>query len=104
VSPEDLYRLSSDLIDTVGGGSWSTLVISGDENDEVIPTSIDPSPDDGVNEGFYQVGEAGKFTATGAAWSGKLEDGFTKWRATVVDADKPHGVELLIAYPVVFIA
>jgi len=103
VSPEDLYRLSSDLIDTVGGGSWSTLVISGDADDTVtLASTIDLSPDAGVNQDFYQVGEEkGKFTATGAAWSGPVEAGYTKVRATFVDADGPHGVELLIAYPVI---
>ncbi len=91
LSPEDLYRLSSDLIDTVGG-SWSTLVVSGNADDMVSLVSIDLSPDDGVDQDFYQVGEAGKFTATGAAGSG-----YTKVRATVTDADGSHGVELLIA-------
>jgi uncharacterized protein YfaP (DUF2135 family) len=91
LSPEDLYRLSSDLIDTVGG-SWSTLVVSGNADDTVSLVSIDLTPDDGVDQDFYQVGEAGKFTATGAAGSG-----YTKVRATVTDADGSHGVELLIA-------
>jgi hypothetical protein len=91
LSPEDLYRLSSDLIDTVGG-SWSTLVVTGNADDTVSLVSIDFSPDDGVDQDFYQVGEAGKFTATGAAG-----DGYTKVRATVFDADGSHGVELLIA-------
>jgi len=91
LSPEDLYRLSSDLIDTVGG-SWSTLVVSGNADDTVSLVSIDLSPDDGVDQDFYQVGDAGKFTATGAAGSG-----YTKVRATVTDADGSHGVELLIA-------
>jgi len=104
LSPEDLYRLDSDLIDTVGGGSWSTLVISGDADDTVtLASTIDLSPDAGVNQDFYQVGEEkGKFTATGAAWSGPVEAGYTKVRATFVDADGPHGVELLIAYLVNF--
>jgi len=91
LNPEDLYRLSSDLIDAVGG-SWSTLVVSGNADDTVSLLSIDFSSDDGVDQDFYQVGEAGKFTATGAAGSG-----YTKVRATVTDADGPHGVELLIA-------
>jgi hypothetical protein len=94
---EDLYRLSSDLIDTVGGGSWSTLVVSGDSDDSVVLFPIDLSPDDGVDQDFYQVGKAGEFTATGAAWAGAEELGYTKLRATVVDADGSHGVELLIA-------
>jgi hypothetical protein len=97
LSPEDLYRLSSDLIDTVDGVSWSRLVVSGDDDDTVSLVSIDFNSDDGVDQDFYQVGEAGKFTATGAPWSGKAESGYTKVRATVVDADGPHGVELLIA-------
>jgi len=91
LSPEDLYRLSSDLIDTVGG-SWNTLVVSGNADDTVSLVSIDLSPDDGVDQDFYQVGKAGAFTATGAAGSG-----YTKVRATVTDADGSHGVELLIA-------
>jgi hypothetical protein len=91
LSPEDLYRLSSDLIDTVGG-NWSTLVVTGNSDDTVGLVSIDLSPDDRVDQDFYQVGEAGKFTATGAAGSG-----YTKVRATVTDADGSHGVELLIA-------
>jgi hypothetical protein len=91
LSPEDLYRLSSDLIDTVGG-SWSTLVVSGNSDDTVSLVSIDLSPDDKVDQDFYQVGKAGAFTATGAAGTG-----YTKVRATVVDADGSHGVELLIA-------
>jgi len=91
LSPEDLYRLSSDLVDTVGG-SWSTLVVTGNADDTVSLVSIDLSPDDGVDQDFYQVGKAGAFTATGAAGSG-----YTKVRATVTDADGSHGVELLIA-------
>jgi uncharacterized protein YfaP (DUF2135 family) len=91
LSPEDLYRLSSDLIDTVGG-SWSTLVVTGNADDTVSLVSIDLSPDDGVDQDFYQVGKAGAFTATGAAGTG-----YTKVRATVVDPDGSHGVELLIA-------
>jgi hypothetical protein len=96
LSPEDLYRLSSDLIDTVGG-SWSTLVVSGNADDTVSLLSIDLSADDGADRDFYQVGEAGKFTATGAPWSGKAESGYTKVRATVTDLDGSYGVELLIA-------
>jgi hypothetical protein len=91
LSPEDLYRLSSDLVDTVGG-SWSTLVVTGNADDTVSLVSIDLSPDDGVDQDFYQVGKAGAFTATGAAGTG-----YTKVRATVVDPDGSHGVELLIA-------
>jgi hypothetical protein len=90
VSPEDLYRLSSDLIDTVGGGSWSTLVISGDADDMVILDSIDFSSDDGVDKDFYKV--AGEFSVDGTAGTG-----YTKLRAVVVDADGSHRVELLIA-------
>jgi hypothetical protein len=90
LSPEDLYRLKSDLIDTVGG-NWSTLVVSGGEDDVVSLVSIDLNSEDRVDQDFYQVGEAGKFTATGAAGSG-----FTKVRATFTDADGPHEVELLI--------
>jgi hypothetical protein len=97
LSPEDLYRLSSDLIDTDGGGSWSTLAVSGDSDDSVVLFSIDLSPNDGVDQDFYQVGKAGEFTATGAAWAGAEELGYTKLRATVTDADGSHGVELLIA-------
>jgi len=92
LSPEDLYRLSSDRIDTVGGGSWKTLVVSGDANDTVSLVQIDLSPDDGFDQDFYQVGEAGKFTDKGAAGTG-----YTKLRAVVVDADGSHEVELLIA-------
>jgi hypothetical protein len=91
LSPEDLYRLSSDLIDTVGG-SWSTLVVSGNDDDTVRLVSIDLNSEDRVDQDFYQVGKAGAFTATGAAGSG-----YTKVRATVTDADGSHGVELLIA-------
>jgi hypothetical protein len=93
LSPEDLYRLKSDLIDPVGG-SWRTLVVSGGLNDDdfVSLVPIDVSSEDGVDQDFYQVGEEGKFTATGAAGSG-----YTKVRAIVTDADGSHGVELLIA-------
>jgi hypothetical protein len=72
--------------------NWSTLVVSGDDNDTVSLVSIDLSPTDGVDQDFYQVGDAGKFSATGAAGTG-----YTKLRAVVVDADGSHGVELLVA-------
>ena len=92
VSPEDLYRQASDLTDTVGGGSWSTLVVTGNADDKVTLKSIDLSADDAVDQDFFQVGGVGKFTSTGAEGSG-----YTKLRAFVSDAAGSHGVELLIA-------